>query len=80
MEDVFSYFGMHMHTQMHARMNTHMHTCTQTHTHTHTHTHTRRHMYPDKEIFHILQYTQHTHTCKIKVHAHNIHTGEEEAS
>ena len=66
MEDVFSYFGMHMHTQMHACMNTHMqtqtHACTHAHTCTHlcmhtniqTHTHTRTctHMYPHKEIFH----------------------------
>ena len=60
MEDVFSYFGMRMHTHTHTCkhkcMHVHMHTlahiyaCTQTHTHTHTHPCT--HMYLHKEIFH----------------------------
>ena len=58
MEDVFSYFGMRMHTHMQTQMHacTHAHACTHpcmhTNTQTHTHTRTCTHMYPHKEIFH----------------------------
>ena len=58
MEDVFSYFGMRMHTHTHANTNacmyarTHLHTSMHAHKHTDTHTRTCTHMYPHTEIFH----------------------------